>query len=105
MVSTVHNPLFFRVFTIDERAVRTARELDASENRRSKRVGGGGGGERKEYFSFVRFPPLPPARSHSALASSLRLRFCVEKSRGCGQSNHGVLTPAHNSFINNIRLY
>ena len=40
---TVHSPQFFRVFSIDERAVRTARELDASTKRKKQ---GGGGGER-----------------------------------------------------------
>ena len=45
-VSTVHSPLIFRVFSIDERAVRTARELDASVKR--KKQGGGGRGAKKK---------------------------------------------------------
>ncbi len=57
----------FFFFSIDERAVRTAKELDASAKR--KKQGGG---------------------SPSPHALTLRARFfcfiCVEKSRGCGQS-------------------
>ncbi len=34
-VMTVHSPLFFRVFSIDERAVRMAKELDASAKRKN----------------------------------------------------------------------
>ncbi len=53
-------PSIFSCFSIDERAVRTARELDASAKRKKQE----GGRARARFVSF----------------------FCVEKSRGCGQS-------------------
>ncbi len=79
-------PSIFCVFSIDERAVWTARELEASA--RQKKQGGGGRGAKKiSIFLSLASRPPPPARSRFALASrSLRLLFCVEKSRGCGQS-------------------
>ncbi len=68
---------FFVFFSIDERAVRTVRELDASVKRKKQ----GGGGESEKLSRFARFPPLPPP---PACLRSLRLLFCVAKSRGCG---------------------
>ena len=65
--------LYFFVFffSINERAVRTTRKLDASAKR--KKQGGGGRGAKK-YFSFARFPPPPSARLRFALASFALLR-------------------------------
>ena len=59
------------------------------QNRRSK----GAGSEKIEgplYFSFARFSALLPPCAHAHAPCSLRLLFCVEKSRPCGQSMNCV---------------
>ena len=65
--------------------MRTTRKLDASAKR--KKQGGGGRGAKKLsiFLSLASLASRPLPRRARA-SRSLRLLFCVEKSRGCGQS-------------------